>query len=44
MPRLRNSVTGAVLHVSDELAGRLDARWVPADQQADKKPKPKRKK
>lgn len=32
MPRLKNKVTGVVVNVDDELAGKLDTNWVPADQ------------
>lgn len=31
MPRLRNTLTGAVVSCSDETAARLGGEWVPAD-------------
>lgn len=31
MPRLRNALTGAVMTVSDETAGRLGSEWADAD-------------
>ena len=40
MPRLRNSLTGVVVNVSDETAEGLSAEWVPADAApAEEKPK-----
>lgn len=42
MPRMRNTVTGAIVHVPDEKAERLGREWAPADEakpkRAPKKP------
>ena len=43
MARLRNSVTGAVVNVSDDVAGRLGSAWVPADQSSSEDSQPKEK-
>jgi len=37
MPRLRNSVTGAVVEVGDEVASRLGSAWVPAEKSTSEK-------
>lgn len=43
MPRLRNSVTGVVVNVSDETAATLGPEWKPLDKsEPQKKPAPKR--
>lgn len=44
MPRLRNSASGAVMHVSEVTAERLGSGWVPiAPPKPDDKPKAKSK-
>ena len=39
MPRLRNSLTGVVVNVDDETAGRLNSEWEPAESGSEEKPK-----
>lgn len=41
MPRLHNTLTGAVMSVPESVADRLGGEWVPADKSGEK-PAPRR--